>query len=244
MELIVLGSSSKGNCYLFKAGSKAKEECLVLEAGIPFTAVKKALNFNLNSVVGVLCSHRHGDHAKYLHKFAETGITCYANADVIESMPDSAKPLCKEIKSMHGYKVGGYKVFVLPMNHDVPCHGFVIEHAEMGRVFFATDTFAIKYRVADINYYMIEANYNDEVLDENIASGKTHGVMRDRLLQSHMEASMTATFLTKCDLKRTKQVMLLHLSENNSDEKMCVRKVERATGKPTYVLHAGDEISL
>jgi phosphoribosyl 1,2-cyclic phosphodiesterase len=217
---------------------------LIVEAGIAYKEVVKTLGFSMDNVVGVLCTHRHGDHAKYLHKFAETGITCYANADVIESMPDSAKPLCKQIKGMQCFKVGTYKVFVLPMNHDVPCHGFVIEHAEMGRVFFATDTFAIKYRVADINYYMIEANYNDEVLDENIASGKIPGVMRDRLLQSHMEASMTATFLTKCDLKRTKQVMLLHLSENNSYEKMCVRKVERATGKPTYVLHAGDEISL
>lgn len=240
MKLKVLGSSSKGNCYLFQAD----KECLIVEAGIAYKEVVKALGFSVDNVVGVLCTHRHGDHAKYLHKFAETGITCYANADVIESMPDSAKPLCKPIKGMQTFKVGGYKVFVLPMNHDVPCHGFTIEHAEMGRVFFATDTFAIKYRVEGINYYMIEANYNDEVLDENIASGKTPGVMRDRLLQSHMEASMTATFLTKCDLKRTKQVMLLHLSENNSDEKMCVRKVERATGKPTYVLHAGDEISL
>ena len=42
MKLRILGSSSSGNCYLLEDES----ECLVIEAGLPFKEVKKALDFN------------------------------------------------------------------------------------------------------------------------------------------------------------------------------------------------------
>ncbi|EKC78421.1 hypothetical protein LEA_03506, partial [human gut metagenome] len=40
-----------------------------------------------------------------------------------------------------------FKVFVLPVVHDVPCVGFVIEHQEMGRLLFITDTMMLEYRL-------------------------------------------------------------------------------------------------
>jgi len=55
MLLDVLGSSSKGNCYLLHND----KECLVLETGVPFMEVKKVLNFNISKVVGVCVSHAH-----------------------------------------------------------------------------------------------------------------------------------------------------------------------------------------
>lgn len=55
MELICLGSSSSGNCYLLNSES----ECLVLEAGLPFKEVKKALDFNVSKIQGVVISHEH-----------------------------------------------------------------------------------------------------------------------------------------------------------------------------------------
>jgi phosphoribosyl 1,2-cyclic phosphodiesterase len=56
MELKVLGSSSVGNCYLLVG----QESTLIIEAGVRFHLVKKALNFDLTKVVGVLVSHSHG----------------------------------------------------------------------------------------------------------------------------------------------------------------------------------------
>ena len=55
MELKVLGSNSAGNCYLFESDSEA----LVLEAGINFKEVEKAINFNTNKIVGMIASHSH-----------------------------------------------------------------------------------------------------------------------------------------------------------------------------------------
>jgi len=65
MKLTVLGSSSLGNCYLLHN----ERECLIIEAGIKFLEVKKALNFKISQIVGLLVSHEHGDHAAFLHEF-------------------------------------------------------------------------------------------------------------------------------------------------------------------------------
>lgn len=66
MILQVLGSSSKGNCYLLEY----KNKVLILDAGVSFKEVQKALNFNIENVIGVLITHEHMDHLKYTTDFA------------------------------------------------------------------------------------------------------------------------------------------------------------------------------
>ncbi len=55
MNLICLGSSSSGNCYLLEN----ETECLILECGIKFAEIKKALDFNVSKIQGVVVSHQH-----------------------------------------------------------------------------------------------------------------------------------------------------------------------------------------
>lgn len=50
MELKILGSSSKGNCYLLDNGN----DCLMIECGIPFKDVQKAVNFGISRIAGVI----------------------------------------------------------------------------------------------------------------------------------------------------------------------------------------------
>ena len=81
MELKVLGSSSNGNCYILDNG----KEALLLEAGVRFQEVKKALGYNLRKVVGCLITHRHNDHAKYIKAMVDNGFHTLALADVWEN---------------------------------------------------------------------------------------------------------------------------------------------------------------
>jgi len=55
MILEVLGSSSKGNCYILKSA----KDILILEAGVNIKDIKLALNFNFRDVVGCLITHEH-----------------------------------------------------------------------------------------------------------------------------------------------------------------------------------------
>lgn len=60
IDIKVLASGSKGNCYLIDNG----ETKLLLDAGIPFNQIQIGCDFHVSDISGCLVSHRHGDHAK------------------------------------------------------------------------------------------------------------------------------------------------------------------------------------
>lgn len=55
MKLKVLGSSSRGNCCLLEND----KEVLIIELGISFKDIKKAMDFDISKVVGALVTHEH-----------------------------------------------------------------------------------------------------------------------------------------------------------------------------------------
>ncbi|HDY88547.1 MAG TPA: MBL fold metallo-hydrolase [bacterium] len=55
VNLQILGSSSKGNCYILSNDTEA----LIIEVGVKFSKIKEAVNFNISKIVGVLLSHAH-----------------------------------------------------------------------------------------------------------------------------------------------------------------------------------------
>lgn len=240
MELIVLGSSSSGNCYIFRAS----DGVLVVECGIDIRELKKALSWQLNGVVGCLVSHRHKDHSKFLRQVTECGIKVFVLEDVLLDYDARTRTFCKVIEPMHGYKIGSFKVFTLSVDHDVPCLGFIIEHAEMGKLLFVTDTMMLRYRIKGLTHIMLEANYSDEILQENINNGVMPRSMRARLMQSHMELQTARDILKTTDLSEVRKVMLLHLSERNSDADAFKDYIEQETGKPTLIATPGLRVSL
>lgn len=235
MVLKCLGSSSSGNCYLLETVG----ETLVIEAGIDMREVKKALGWKMSKVCGCLISHEHNDHAKFLSEFLKNGIKVLALPEVFDAKKIKNRSFCKEIEPMHGYKVGGFKVFVLRVVHDVPCVGFIIEHNDMGRLLFITDTMMLEYKIPNLDHIMIEANYSDEILQENIDNGIMPLSMRDRLLHSHMEIKTTEEVLRSNDLTNVKEVILLHLSARNSDAGQFIESARKIAGKPIYVAKSG-----
>ena len=239
MRLIVLGSNSLGNCYILEN----KKEALIIEAGVPFQEVKKAMNYDIGKIVGGVVSHEHNDHAKYIREFLKCGIKVLALPDVF-AHHGITSPFCKEIEPMHGYKVGGFKILPLSVVHDVPCIGFIIEHEEMGKLVFITDTMMLEYKLPKLNHIMLEANYADKILQYNIDNGIVPASMRDRLLHSHMELQTTKEILRANDLSSVNEVILLHLSGNNSDAEQFQREAQETSGKPVYIAKSGMEINL
>lgn len=231
MNLICIGSSSDGNCYILKSS----RDTLVIECGLPMLEVKKALDFQIGEIVGCIVSHQHRDHAKYLPDFLRCGVRVLALPDVFDSFRLSNRVFCKTIQPMHGYIVGSFKVFALPVSHDVPCVGFVIEHEEMGKLLFVTDTMMFEYRIANLNHILLEANYSDEILDYNIENGITPPAMRSRLLESHMEIKTTEQILRETDLTGVNEVVLIHLSGRNSNAEQFRDRIKKTAGKPVYV---------
>lgn len=230
MKMTVVGSSSKGNAYLLTASNG---ETLQLEAGCPVDDVYKAMNFNISGLVGVCVTHEHLDHARYVKQYLDRGRRVLALRDVFDGIEN--RSYCTLIESMHGYAVGRFKILPVRVHHDVPCVGFVIDHPEMGRLLFATDTMMLEYRFDGLNHIMIEANYADEILNENVDAGIVPAILRDRLMTTHMSIGNAINLLRANDLSAVNEIVLIHLSDNNSDADEFRERVVKATGKPVYI---------
>lgn len=240
MRLNVLGSDSNGNCYVLQND----KEALIIEAGVRFSEVKKALKWQLSKVVGAVITHEHNDHAKYVRDFVSNGITVLALPSVFRAKGIDSLSFRKEIEPMHGYIVGSFRVFAMPVCHDVPCVGFTIEHEDMGRMLFVTDTMMLEYRVPGLNHILLEANYAEDILDAKIEAGSVPLSMKPRLIHSHMEIETTKGILRANDLSGVNEIVLIHLSNGNSDERRFVREVQETSGKPVYAAVAGLELNL
>lgn len=213
MFLHCIGSESKGNCYLLVADNG---EVLVIEAGINFKEVKQALGFDLSGVVGCIVGHRHGDHSRYIPEFTRAGIDVYCNMDTIEKM---------NLKSNHRvtmynetvFSLGSFTIRPFPVRHTVPCYGFLIAHKESGKILFITDASWVPQAFSRVSHIMIEANYSDEAMSNN------HGV------GAHMALDTTLEFIQANSSPDLRNVVLLHLSATNSNERKFVDAVKAIT---------------
>lgn len=241
MELNVLGSSSSGNCYLISN----ETECLIIEAGVKLKEVKKALDFDISKVVGVLVSHEHGDHAKYTEEYLNSAIPVYCSQGTIDGIKFKGIRRPEECEHGKQFKIGGFTVMPFDVQHD--CNhpfGFIINHNEAGKILFLTDTFYSEYTFKGLNHLLVEANYCKDILEENIKSGKVHASMRNRLLTSHMSLKTCKELLSSNDLSKTANIVLIHLSSDNSNAKQFKEEVQAHTGKPTWIADKGLTILL
>ena len=100
VSIQVIGSSSKGNCYLLNDGSSR----LMLECGLPWRKIKEAIKFDLANIFSVLVTHEHGDHAKAVKDAAKA-------ASYLEMRDGNSKAavelyrLEKRLRSKSGVKV-------------------------------------------------------------------------------------------------------------------------------------------
>lgn len=240
MKLKVLGSGSSGNCYLLK-GDK---ETLIIECGISYKEILKGLNFNLSNVVGCLVSHEHKDHCKAVNGLIKNGINIYGSDRTfagIEFKDITKSHRIKSIKALDQFKIGEFIILPFDTQHDSnePL-GFVITHKEMGTLLFATDTYYIQYKFKGINHILVECNYSMDILAEKDLPKS----LKTRVIKSHFELDNVKEFLRAINLSTVKEIMLIHLSDSNSNAAEFKDSIERLTGKPTYIASNDLEINL
>lgn len=242
MKLKVLGSSSSGNCYLIEA---SKEDRLVLDAGINFKDVQKELNFNFIGIQGVLITHEHMDHLKYAPNFAINGMNIYASKGTFARLNLKGHRF-KVIKALEQFTIGNFIILPFDTQHDAaePL-GFLIQYKPTGeKILYATDTYYIKYRFSKLNYLLLECNYNKEIAKENAENGIINKTRYSRLLESHFSLENVLKFLQSNDLRYTKNIILCHLSNDNSNQEIMKKSVFEKTAIPTTIARPGLDIEL
>lgn len=238
MRFITLSSSSSGNGYILLSQSG---ESLIIEAGVSLMEVKKALNFDLSKIIGSLCTHEHGDHSKYIHQYLNAGINVFLSPETAK-----AKGIHHNMRVIEPKKVcqiGAFKVKAFDLKHDCRNYGFLIDHPETGLFCHITDTHYCPYVFPGLNQILIEANYSDAIIEEKLLQRTANTFVRNRVITSHMELQTTIDFLRANDLSKVNNIVLLHLSEGNSNAKEFKKRIQDLTGKNIHIAEPGLEIS-
>lgn len=240
MKLICYGSSSRGNGYILQGTS----ETLLIEAGMQVSNVRKYVRDFLQ-IQGCLISHRHGDHAKYMGDFMKAGIKCFANDDVWENFSGSTVKKGTLNPPILTTEIGGFKVVPMHANHDVPCYAYLIQHEEMGKLLFVTDSSGFNCTFSDLRHIMIECNWSEECIQKAIEEERTNWYVAKRSRETHMGIETLLDYLQSERIADTaNEVILLHLSHENSDADAFTQTVSETLHKPVYVAEKGFEIEL
>jgi len=232
MDIKILASSSAGNAYRISDGRTS----LLLDAGIPIKAIQVGCEFKVTQMDGCFVSHSHKDHSKAAKDLARLGVEIYTSQGTIEACGLSGHRI-HAIKALQELTIGTFKVLQFDVQHDAPEPlGFLFTSVETGeKLLYFTDTYYIKYKFQGLTHIMAECNYDAETLQRSVDAGYIPIELVPRLVKSHMSLEHFLDLLKANDLSKVRQIYLLHLSNNNSDEKRFKEEVQKLTGAEVYV---------
>jgi len=231
MKLHVIGSSSLGNGYVLEENNTA----LLIECGVPLKKMLPFIDFDLDKISCALVTHSHGDHCGFINQYLDRGVRVFNNINAhYNSYP---------IKHGRMIKHDSWRVIPLKMNHDVECYGFLIKSPLGITVFFATDTSDIPYNIKGINHAIIEANFEQEHLDNKQVNHKINHALASRVEQSHLSYEKAKDWLVKNN-DSLKTITLIHLSDSNSLEKKFKVNLQQTLGVPVEIADTGDVFNL
>lgn len=230
MEIDVLGSSSSGNAVRISDGGTS----LLLDAGLPIRKIKEGLHFQTSSLDGVLVTHEHQDHASAVGDLIKMGLSVYASAGTFEALGIAQG---KAIEALKSFTIGSFTVLPFPVIHDaVEPLGFVIRSSVSGeKLLYVTDTMYVLYNFKGLTHILIECNYVPDTLWENVRTGRILKKVANRVVTTHMSLESVLAFLKENVSPSLREVWLLHLSDQNSDEDLMKKAVQKAIGIPVYV---------
>lgn len=239
MKLRIIGTGSSGNFYILEN----EHEALLIECGVNIKEIKQALYFDFSKVVGCILTHEHQDHCKSVVDVMKSGINVWTGAKTYVAMKTYNHHRANVIASKQNIKLGNFKIMAFDVKHDAaePL-GFLIEHTDCGKVLFLTDTYYCKYTFPGLNNIIIEANYSKEIIDRKFGPDSDKEFLRNRILKSHFSLANCKDMLSANDLSQVNNIVLIHLSDSNSDERQFKKEVTELTGKNVSIASNGMEI--
>lgn len=222
MEIKVIASGSAGNCYQISDGVTS----LLLDAGVRFADVQKALDFNTRSVRGCLVSHIHSDHAKAAKEMASRGIYVYSTRETAIALDCRARV----IKPMRIIGINTLNVLAFDVVHDEPCVGFQIDSLSTGeRLLYITDAGALKYKFKGITHLLLETNHSIDILNQRVKDKLLSRNLAQRIADNHMSIERAEKYLREgyIDTSKIEKICLIHMSNGNSNAADFVSRVQK-----------------
>lgn len=220
LKLTVLGSSSKGNCYVI--GDDTTK--LVIDIGVKGS--DKFIDYS--KVDGVLLSHSHLDHTQDIKNIRNLyKDNFYSNRATLDILPILDYQKIETIENTP-FEIGNFRIVSFSVYHDVDCNGYLIKHLPSNmKIVFITDTSSVSnIQFKDIDVFVIEANHSWEWLDNkesvDFKDYRTYGE------QGHLAVEDTIEFLLNNINHNTKKIILTHISRSAENYLEMQEKVESA----------------
>lgn len=230
----VLGSGSRGNCIVV---SDSRGKSIIIDLGVKFKNVLKALDYDISGCVGALVSHVHSDHSKYIDECIGHGINVYANEEVCKKYPK-----CNVIDCMNVGNLDGFDVRTFGVSHNVENNAFVIDTYDGIRLLYITDAHHIQFKVKRVNYAIIECNHEYEDMIEHILDDNSEVKSQ---FYNHLSLDGCIDYLKAIYNPELQGILLWHMSSENIDDVKARKKViEELSFKDIYIGKGGLEIPL
>ena len=265
MKFIALSSSSSGNATLITY----KNTKILVDCGISAKKIVDGLKkYNIlpSEIDYVLITHEHSDHIQGLPVL----FTKYEiNAEII-TQQETANAIMYEFRRLNKnsdelnfnlirptsninenyIKIKDIDMIAYESYHDVPCMFYKFKLGDT-KVAILTDcgTYnkSIEYALKNVNYLMLECNYDYELLQK---SQHYSDFVKKRIASDygHMSNFDTVRLIEKIDNDNLKKVYLSHISDHSNNElyakEYCVRSLTKISEEKKLSYNIADKIDV
>lgn len=239
MKLKVISTGSKGNAYILQSD----DGCLLLDAGMPYGEIVRALGHTTKALHAALVTHSHMDHAKAMPNLLAAGIkTCATVATAKAVLGESMPYALMTVNARQKFQIEKWDILPFETEHDAEGSvGYFLSRCVFGkqRILYLTDSYFCRYKFPGLTHIVIECNHIGEIIDQRKADGIVAADQYIRLKKSHFSLDRVLSYLRTLDLKKCIKIVLVHLSNENSSEAKMVHEIKKQTGIETVAARDG-----
>lgn len=189
----ILSTGSQGNAVIIN-------KFILIDCGVSL----KLLKPYIKDLKIVLLTHIHSDHfnKSTIHLLAQNrptlrfGCCSWLARDLLSCGVNKANIDIYNCNVTYSY--GFFKVIPIKLSHNVPNCGYKIHFRDLTKLIYATDTNNLNgIEAKDYDLYMIEANYEDEIISEKIRQKKEAGeyAYEMQVLKNHLSKKKCDNFI-------------------------------------------------
>lgn len=227
-KISVLASGSKGNSSLISYDDKV----LLVDAGLTSLYIETNLHdLGINKIDYVILTHTHTDHIgglKVLIKKYNPKV--FLTEKMLDEMPFK---LVNYEFIEDDFNLDNLNIEIIKTSHDVAdSNGYIFTYKDYS-IAYITDTGYINVKnhekLKNKNTYIIESNHDVEKL----MNGKYPYHLKQRILSDygHLSNKDCSYYLKTFIGEKTKNIILIHLSEENNTEELAQSELEKILKK-------------
>lgn len=232
MNIKVIASGSSGNATIINDG----ETALLLDAGTAIKELERGSGFTLSRVSACLITHEHQDHSKACKDLAKRGIDIYASAGTLRAINADGHRY-KAVLPLVTFSVGTFDIIGYDVKHDAaePFGYLLYSRRTKEKLLYIVDTAYVKCSFSNVDYFIVECNHGEQELRDSVSRGVISPELAARIAKNHFSLERLLSFLKTNGAEGAKEIHLVHLSDNNSNDERFKREVQQATGVLVYV---------